>query len=60
MQMIIGGMELDQPLRAFADEFNKYLDGQNSSSCKVHHLSACGYGLASLTSALSILVQVRA
>ncbi len=56
--IIIKGSDLDQPCKDFVDEFNQYVDAQNTSSRKAHRSTAFGYALAATTSFFSALVVV--
>ncbi len=42
----IGGMDIDQPIKDFVAEFNKYVDNNNQMSSKVNKMQAIGYWVA--------------
>ena len=51
------GADVDQPLREFADSFNTYVHQQNDASQGQNLLSGIGYILASVTAAISWLLE---
>ena len=55
----VAGTSLDQPLKDFARNFNKYLSDQNESSSNANKRAAWGYFLASLTALFSIVLEWR-
>jgi len=52
------GTSLDQPLKDFANDFNKYLENQNKSNRKMNQLVDCDYFLAALTALFSMVVEI--
>jgi len=52
------GTPLDQPLKDFTNDFNKYLENKNKSNRKMNRLAACGYFLAALTALSSMVVEI--
>jgi len=50
------GSDLDQPLKDFADDFNKYINEYNKTYSQQQIGQAIGYGVASGTAIFSMLV----
>jgi hypothetical protein len=58
-QVLIFGMDVDAPLNDFSDQFNLYLQAQNSNS-RGQNLAACaGYVMALLTALFSAALEFR-
>lgn len=53
------GADIDQPIKNFTSEFNKYLETQNESSRISNRRAAYGYFLASLTAVVSMCLELR-
>lgn len=53
------GADIDQPVKDFTEDFNKYLTEQNESSKKQNRRSAYGYLLASLTAIMSLFLGLK-
>ena len=49
------GSDFDQPIKEFADDFNKYLDDYNKKSREQHMFQAIGYWAASGTAIASMI-----
>lgn len=52
----ISGVDIDQPLKDFAEDMNEYVDSYNSSSRRQNLIAAWGYVGAALVSAISALI----
>lgn len=53
------GADIDQPIKDFAEDFNKHLTNQNNLSKKQNRLSAYGYWLAALTAIVSLFLGFK-
>ena len=56
MKTEILGMAPDKPLKAFAKDFNRYLNNQNKTNKKQNMMSAFGYIVAAFTSFISLFL----
>jgi hypothetical protein len=54
----IMGMDIDQPIKDFVAEFNKYIDDYNKTSNDANKMQAVGYWVACATAIVSGLVTV--
>lgn len=54
----IAGSDIDQPLKDFVADFNRYIDNYNLISMKEHKTQAVGYWIASATAILSLVLTV--
>lgn len=54
-KVVVSGSDIDQPIKEFADDFNKYLDGYNKKSREQHMFQAIGYWVASGTAIASMI-----
>ena len=52
------GADIDEPIKEFAADFNKYLKDQNESARASNRRTAFGYWIASLTAAFSMFIQI--
>ena len=52
----IKGSDIDQPLKDFVAEFNKYLDSYNQKSSKSNKAQAVGYWVACATAIFSAVL----
>ena len=53
------GADIDQPIKNFAEDFNKHLTNQNELSKKQNRRSAYGYWLAALTALASLFLGLK-
>ncbi len=57
-KVTILGSDIDQPIKDFVVEFNKYVDSYNQTSSGVNKLQAIGYWVACSTAVLSCVITV--
>jgi hypothetical protein len=56
VSVTIKGIGIEEPLKDFVNDFNRYLDEQNKASHKVNLIAAWGYFVAAATAGFSLLL----
>lgn len=51
------GLDIDQPIKDFAKEFNDYINDQNDFNRRQNRYAAAGYWLSSFLCVLSVLIN---
>jgi hypothetical protein len=55
----VKGVDIDQPLKNFVEDFNKYIEAYNGSSKAQNRIAGFGYIAAALVSAVSFLLETK-
>jgi hypothetical protein len=54
---IVGGSGIDAPIKAFTEDFNKYIKDYNKSNKRQNTLAGLGYLVAAITSIVSFFIS---